>query len=55
MLLLALTMALTAAQQAQHDCTEWDIYQGPHTNEEATVELWRPSAKLPADYREAKK
>ena len=55
MLLLALSMALTAAQQTQHDQTESTIYQRLHTDEEAIAELWRPSAKLLADSREAKK
>jgi hypothetical protein len=55
MLLFALTMALTAAQQTQHDHTEWTIYQRLHMSEEAIAELWRPSAKVLADYREAKK
>ncbi len=55
MLVLALSVALTAAQQAQHDQTESTIYQRLHTDEEAIAELWKPSAKLLADYREAKK
>jgi len=55
MLLLFFSMALTNTQQMQHDVTEWQMYQQIQGDEEAIADIWRPSAKLLADYRKAKK
>src|ERR1700733_4003581 len=55
MLLLFLSMALNDTQQMQHDVTEWKMYQQMRAEEETIADIWRPSAKLLADYRQAKK
>ncbi len=54
MFLLFISMALTPKQQRQHDITEWNIYHQMRTEEDAIADIWRPSAKLLADYRSAK-
>jgi hypothetical protein len=54
MLLFILAMALTDAQQAQHDNTEWAIYQRIKADEAAISEIWHPNAKLLLDYRKAR-
>ncbi len=46
MLLLILAMALTNAQQAQHDHTEWATPQLIKADEVALSEIWRPHAEL---------
>ena len=53
MLLLIFAMALTDAQQAQHDNTEWAIYQRIKADEAAISEIWHPHAKLLSDQRKA--
>jgi hypothetical protein len=53
MLLLFAAMALTDVQQAQHDRTEWAIYQRLQTDKEAIADMWRPNNRLLADYRKA--
>jgi len=54
MFLLFISMALTTKQQMQHDVTEWKMYQQLQGDEDAIADIWRPSAKLRADYRGAK-
>jgi hypothetical protein len=54
MLLLFLSMALTDAQQLQHDVTEWKIYQRIGEDDAAIADMWRPPAKLLVDYRKAR-
>jgi hypothetical protein len=55
MLLLFLSMALTSAQQAQHDQTEWAMYQRMQADQAVITDLWRPNARLLADYHKAQK
>jgi hypothetical protein len=55
MLFLLLAMALTDAQQAQHDAVELATYNRLQADRHAIADLWpaRPSAKLLSDYRGA--
>lgn len=53
MLLLFFSMALTNAQQKQHDQTENTMYQRIQAVKEAIDDIWRPDPKLLADYRKA--
>lgn len=54
MLLLFLAISFTNAQQTQHDNTEWAIYRRIKADEATISEIWRPQAKLLADYRKAR-
>lgn len=54
-MLLLLIMALSEAQQAQHDHAELAIYQRVQADEVTIADIWRPSAKLLADYRKARR
>jgi hypothetical protein len=49
-----IAMALTDAQQAQHDNTEWAVYQRLKAEDEAIAEIWHPQLKLVSDYRKAR-
>jgi hypothetical protein len=51
MLLLFLAIALTEAQQAKHDATEWVMYQQIQSDKETIADIWRPNPKLLSDYR----
>jgi hypothetical protein len=42
MLLLMIAMALTDAQQAQHDNTEWAVYQRLKADDDAIAKIWHP-------------
>lgn len=53
MLFLFFAIALTDAQQARHDRTELAIYQRIQTAQQAISDIWRPNAKLMADYKKA--
>jgi hypothetical protein len=53
MLLLFLTIALTDAQQVQHDREEWKIAHKIQAEQEAISDIWRPNARLVSDYRKA--
>lgn len=53
MLLLFLAMALTDAQQGQHDREESKIAHRIQAEQEAISDIWRPNAKLVSDYRRA--
>jgi hypothetical protein len=53
MLLLLFAIALTDAQQAQHDRTELAIYQRIHADQGTIADIWQPNAKLMADYKHA--
>lgn len=54
MLLLMIAMALTDAQQAQHDNTEWAVYQRLKADDQTIAEIWHPQFKLVSDYRKAR-
>ena len=54
MLLLMIAMALSDAQQAQHDNTEWVVYQRLKADDEAIAKIWEPQAKVVSDYRKAR-
>jgi hypothetical protein len=51
MLLLFLAIALTEAQQAKHDASEWVMYQQIQADKETIADMWRPNPKLLYDYR----
>jgi hypothetical protein len=53
MLLLFLAMALTDAQQAQHDREEWRIAHRIKIEQEAILNIWRPNARVISDFRKA--
>jgi hypothetical protein len=54
MLLLFLAMALTNAQQAQHDRTELTMYERLQADQALIADIWHPSARLVADLRKAR-
>jgi hypothetical protein len=54
MLLLFLSIALTNTQQTRHDANEWKMYQQIRREESVIADMWRPPAKLAADYRKAR-
>jgi hypothetical protein len=53
MLLLILVMALTDAQQAQHDRDEWKIAHRIQAEHDALSNIWRPDVRLVSDFRKA--
>jgi hypothetical protein len=53
MLLLFLTISLTNSQQAQHDRTEFAIYQRLQADQALIADIWHPSARLVTDLRKA--
>jgi hypothetical protein len=55
MLLLFVSMALTNTQQAQHDRTELAIYRRMQAEQAVIADMWRPDARLLADYHKAQK
>ena len=64
MLLLFLAMALTDAQQVQHDADEWRMSQKLQADQAAIADMWRPApkmhifrqnGKLLVDYRKAQR
>ena len=50
-----LAVALTEAQQKQHDKIELDLYTRMQADENKVDEIWRPSPKLLSDYRAARR
>ena len=54
MLLLFFAIALTNAQQTQHDRAELGIYQRIQAYQETISDIWQPDAKLMADYKKAR-
>jgi hypothetical protein len=54
MLLLFMAMTLTKSQQANHDRSEWAMYQRIEADEATIAEIWHPSAKLLSDLRNAR-
>jgi hypothetical protein len=54
MLLLFFAIALTDAQQAQHDRTEWAMAQRIQADQATMSDIWRPDARLVSDYRQAR-
>jgi hypothetical protein len=54
MLLLFFALALTDAQQAQHDRTELKMYQRIQADQETISDIWQPDARLLADYKKAR-
>jgi hypothetical protein len=55
MLLLLIAMTLTKTQQAQHDQDEWAMYQRMQSEKTLIADIWRPNARLVADYHKAQK
>lgn len=53
MLFLFLAMALTDAQQAQHDREEWKIAHRIKAEQDAISDIWRPNGRLVSDYMKA--
>jgi hypothetical protein len=54
MLLLFFALALTDAQQAQHDRTELAIYHRIQADQETISDIWQPDGRLMADYTKAR-
>ena len=54
MLFLFLSIALTDAQQLQHDVTEWKMYQRIRADDAAIADMWRPPVAVLTDYRKAR-
>jgi hypothetical protein len=54
MLLLFFAFALTDAQQAQHDRIELAMYHRIQADQETISDIWRPDARLMADYKKAR-
>jgi hypothetical protein len=54
MLLLFFAISLTNAQQAQHDRDELAMYQRIQADQETISDMWRPNARLMADYKKAR-
>jgi hypothetical protein len=54
MLLLFFAIALTDTQQAQHDRIELGIYQRIQADQETISDIWRPDARVMADYKKAR-
>jgi hypothetical protein len=53
MLLLFFAMSLTRAQQAQHDRTDFEMYQRIQADQALIADIWHPSANLLADLTKA--
>jgi hypothetical protein len=54
MMLLLFAIAFTDTQQAQHDHTEWAIYQRLQADQAAISDIWQPNARLVSDYKKAR-
>jgi hypothetical protein len=54
MLSLFFAMLLTNAQQAQHDRTEFAMYQHIQADQDVMADIWHPSGRLVADMRKAR-
>ncbi len=54
MLLLFFAISLTRVQQAQHDRTEFGMYQRIQADQALIADMGHPSARLVADLRKAR-